>query len=92
MDIKIGTTNVTMRCRAEGGIVKKLKKEEKTTTPVYGFNMIGYHLRDTDTGKVEESFRKPPYKTYSESVETIRKLFTNNSKDQSKCGLNVNAI
>lgn len=46
MDIKIGTTNVTLKCKALGGADRKTKKEEKTTTPVYGFNMIGYALRD----------------------------------------------
>lgn len=52
MDIKIGTTNVTLKCKALGGADRKTKKEEKTTTPTYGFNMIGYNLRDPATGRL----------------------------------------
>ena len=54
MDIKIGTTNVTLKCRAMGGAERKKKKEVNTTTPTHGFNMIGYVLRDCNTGELVE--------------------------------------
>lgn len=75
MDIKIGTTNVTMKCKAMGGADRKKKKEVNTTTPTHGFNMIGYVLRDANTGELVEQFRKPPYKTFEGSVEALEKLF-----------------
>lgn len=81
MDIKIGTTHVTIRCRAENGVEKKLKKEAKTTIPIYGFNIVGYRLRDSYTGKVIETFRKPPYQNYEESIHSIVKLFTCTSQE-----------
>ena len=52
MDIKIGTTNVTLKCKAMGGADRKKKKEENTTTPTHGFNMIGYVIRDSNTGEL----------------------------------------
>ena len=54
MDIKIGTTNVTLKCRAQGGMDRKLKKEENTTTPKHGFNMIGYVLKNHENGQLVE--------------------------------------
>ena len=54
MDIKIGTTNVTLKCKAMGGAERKTKKEVNTTTPIHGFNMIGYVLRDGNTGELVE--------------------------------------
>jgi len=75
MDIKIGTTNVTLKCMALGGADRKTKKEKNTTTPVYGFNMIGYAIMDANSGQLIEKFRKPPYKTFDGSVEALAKLF-----------------
>ena len=75
MDIKIGTTNVTLKCKAMGGADRKKKKEENTTTPTHGFNMIGYVIRDSNTGELVEQFRKPPYKTFEGSIEALEKLF-----------------
>ena len=54
MDIKIGTTNVTLKCQALGGADRKQKKEKNTTTPTHGFNMIGYALRDAISGQLVE--------------------------------------
>ena len=81
MDIKIGTTNVTLKCKALGGADRKQKKEENTTTPAHGFNMIGYALRDAITGQLVEQFRKPPYKTFEGSVEALSKLFNVHKED-----------
>lgn len=75
MDIKIGTTNVTLKCRAMGGALRKQKKEEGTTTPSHGFNIIGYVIKDKDSGNLVEFFRKPPYKTIEGSIEALKKLF-----------------
>lgn len=96
IDVKLGTSTVTMRCRksqqdkAESSQQQRSMKDLKTTTAKYGFIISGYEVRDPQDGKLLDKFYKYPYKNRQQSANSIRSIFL--KKPQQSAELNVSAI
>lgn len=79
MDIKIGTSTITINCKSGGDdkVARRIKKDATNTSKQYGFNIIGYKI--CNAGE-EKEFSKRPFLTYEQAKEDIELLFKRNEK------------
>ena len=76
MDLKIGTSTITINAKSGGPekIAKRIAKDAETTTALHGFKLVGYRLQD-NAGDVVEVFAKKPKLTIEQSAEKIKMMF-----------------
>jgi hypothetical protein len=77
MDIKIGTSTITINCKNGGDdkIGRRIKKDATNTSKQHGFNVIGYNIVNGDDQK---EFSKKPFLTYDQAKDDINLLFKRN--------------
>ena len=71
IDLKLGTSTVTLNCQNQGNMEKRIDKDKSSTSFEHGFKIVGYKLI-TDDGV--ENYKKRPFLTYQQSKDVISKL------------------
>ena len=74
MDLKIGTSTLTLNAQAKkdsAKVEKRKIKDAETTSAQHGFKVVGYKLRNGE-GKDAETFVKKPFLTIEQSVEKLK--------------------
>lgn len=74
MDIKMGTSTITRNINTEKRLLKRLKKDQETTSQKLGLKIIGYVIKSRQK-TIEDKFYKFPYKTEEEVPLVIKRLF-----------------